>query len=131
MTAESSEGQQLNQVGEVFAGYIKRQGDRLSHEGIYCKRHALQLKRSLEKRAEGHRYSIGKVGKTSASVPDLWHRGSGIYSFHYLVIAEIEGQEYALDPFLKNLSMHPIPKDQYIQVAFENPQDAMWSTPQV
>lgn len=130
MGTESSESQQLNLVGDVFARYIQKQGSRLSSEGIYCKRHALQLKESLEKRARGPRYSLGKVQKASPDSPDLRHKGAGIYSFHYLVIAEVEGREYALDPFLKDLSARPIPRDEYIQTAYENPQDAVWGNPQ-
>jgi hypothetical protein len=109
----------------AFKRYIRRQGDRLDPSGIYCKRHAIQLKLSLEKRASGIVYAFGKVGKADVNGPHLQHVTGAQYNFHYLVNAELHSGNYSLDPFFGII----VPKDEYIKAAYENPEDIVWGKP--
>ena len=112
----------LERMRNTLDRYVKRQGRRLDPDGIYCKKHALQLKASLEKRAAGPQYSLGKVTKLDKQGPDLRHASGGIYNFHYLVEAIVGDASYVLDPLLRRI----VPKSNYISDAYKNSEQATW-----
>ena len=114
----------------VLERYVKRQGRGISPNDNRCKRHAMQLVQSIEKRVEGSNPRLAKVQrKDSESL--LYHQNGVSYNFHYLVIADDPETNIpkALDPY--SVDLVPVPVVDYITATYANPQDAEWGTPQL
>ncbi|MEK7096879.1 MAG: hypothetical protein AAB859_01020 [Patescibacteria group bacterium] len=121
--------QLLTQSTDIFGRYVKKQGERLSPDGVYCKKHASQLIQSFNKHLPQISAHLGKVQRVSydKDSPEIIHLNGESYNYHYLVIGNIGDSAYAYDPFLWNLNPDPIPVDLYISSAFFNPQAVIWA----
>lgn len=116
------------QIENIYAELVKftRDFDELINpDGVYCRRVAMNLVERLKYKFPGTHPALAKVKRRNEH--NLRHKGGGNYNFHYLVVLRLNDQDYALDAFLPEASLHtPVLKQEYLAKAYTNPGDVRW-----
>lgn len=84
----------------VLQRFERRNRIKLTPDTITCKRYAGYLLGSVAKRVPGSNPRLAKAGWGGEGEPALEHNNGSIYSFHYVVEADVEEITMILDPFL-------------------------------